>query len=325
MGICLNEFNERVYGRLCELDRQGRLPVYVDGCYVISAAWEAEEGLKELKRLQREYNTEHLKVHTLKIFIDGTLKIHTAAMVEPYDDIQTTGVTAFNKEEMAELLGQLNEAGLDIHLHTVGDAASRVVLDGVELAKKKLGESFRVRVTCAHLKLQHDADLDRFAKLGVFANYSPWWHGDNLDEMIPLFGKKRSENMYRCKTVWDSGAVVTWSNDTIVFGDFAPWNPYLGMEVGMTRCITDKTNFYEFGRSVVEFPPASEKMNIEEMILGYTINGAIQLGIEDKKGSIAVGKDADYLVFDKDLLTAEHEGFSYNKPREVYCAGKKVN
>ena len=320
-----NEFNERVYGRLCELDRQGRLPVYVDGCYVISAAWEAEEGLKELKRLQREYNTEHLKVHTLKIFIDGTLKIHTAAMVEPYDDIQTTGVTAFNKEEMAELLGQLNEAGLDIHLHTVGDAASRVVLDGVELAKKKLGESFRVRVTCAHLKLQHDADLDRFAKLGVFANYSPWWHGDNLDEMIPLFGKKRSENMYRCKTVWDSGAVVTWSNDTIVFGDFAPWNPYLGMEVGMTRCITDKTNFYEFGRSVAEFPPASEKMNIEEMILGYTINGAKQLGIEASKGSITAGKEADFLVFDNDLLTAEHEGFSYNKPRDVYFSGKRMN
>ncbi|MBQ8093249.1 MAG: amidohydrolase family protein [Clostridia bacterium] len=100
---------------------------------------------------------------------------------------------------------------------------------------------------------------------------------------------------------------------------------YSDMEVGMTRCITDKTKFYEFGRSVAEFPPASEKMNIEEMILGYTINGAIQLGIEDKKGSIAVGKDADYLVFDKDLLTAEHEGFSYNKPREVYFAGKKVN
>ena len=61
------------------------------------------------------------------------------------------------------------------------------------------------------------------------------------------------------------------------------------------------------------------------MLLGYTINGAIQLGIEDKKGSITVGKDADYLVFDKDLLTAEHEGFSYNKPKEVYFCGKKVN
>ena len=69
----------------------------------------------------------------------------------------------------------------------------------------------------------------------------------------------------------------------------------------------------------------SERMSIEEMLLGYTINGAKQLGIEDKKGSIETGKDADFLVFDNELLTAEHEGFSYNKPKDVYLSGKKVN
>jgi hypothetical protein len=65
-------------------------------------------------------------------------------------------------------------------------------------------------------------------------------------------------------------------------------------------------------------------MNIEEMILGYTINGARQLGIEAFKGSIEVGKDADFLVFDNDLLTAKHEGFSHNMPRDVYFCGKKM-
>ena len=61
------------------------------------------------------------------------------------------------------------------------------------------------------------------------------------------------------------------------------------------------------------------------MLLGYTINGAKQLGIEAAKGSIEAGKDADFLVFDNDLLTAEHEGFSYNNPKEVYFGGKKMN
>ena len=61
------------------------------------------------------------------------------------------------------------------------------------------------------------------------------------------------------------------------------------------------------------------------MILGYTINGAKQLGIEASKGSIEAGKDADFLVFDNDLRTAEHEGFSHNLPRDVYFYGKKVN
>ena len=53
-------------------------------------------------------------------------------------------------------------------------------------------------------------------------------------------------------------------------------------------------------------------------------NGAKQLGIEDHKGSITVGKDADFLVFDNDLLAAEPEGFSHNMPTEVYIGGKKV-
>ena len=325
-----NAFNERIYQHLREMDRQGKLPVYVDGCYVISSAREVEEGLKELKRMNREYNTEHLKVHTLKIFIDGTLKLHTAAMVEPYADIPEKGITALNKEEFADLLKKLNDAGLDLHLHTVGDAASRVVLDGVEFARRELGDSFRVKVTCAHLWVQDDADMDRFAKLGVIANFTPAWHSGNIggnpyELWDSLMGEKRASNMYRCRTLWDTGALVAWSSDDISYDDFKTWNPYLGMEVGMTRWTTEKTMAPDYNRTVSAFVPLNEVMSIEEMILGYTINGAKQLGIEAEKGSITAGKDADFLVFDNDLLTAEHEGFSCNKPKDVYFCGKKVN
>ena len=81
-----NEFHERIYGCLRELDRQGRLPIYIDGCFVISSACEVEDGLAELKRMREEYDTDHLKVHTLKLFMVGTLKLHTGAMVTPYAD-----------------------------------------------------------------------------------------------------------------------------------------------------------------------------------------------------------------------------------------------
>ena len=118
--------------------------------------------------------------------------------------------------------------------------------------------------------------------------------------------------------------MVAFSSDNIVFMDFMTWNPYLGMEVGMTRWITEKTRNYPFTVAAKVFPPENERMTIDQMLTGFTINGAKQLGIEDKKGSIEVGKDADYLVFDKDLLTAPQEGFSYNKPSEVYFGGKKV-
>ena len=322
--------HERVYSYLRELDRQGRLPVYVDGCYILTNPRKMKDAVEETKRFKREFDTEHLKVHTLKILMDGTLKIETAALITPYEDTGVTGATTFNADEIAEILRLLNEAGLDLHVHTVGERASRIVLDGVEQARKELGDSFRVKVTCAHLEIQDDDDLERFAKLGVIANYTPAWHNGNMggspSEFWPaLLGENRTVKMYRCKTLWDTGALVTWSSDDVAYEDFTTWNPYYHMEVGMTRWITEKTNGPEHLRNNEAFAPLSERMGIEEMILGYTINGAKQLGIEVSKGSIEAGKDADFLVFDNDLLTAEHEGFSYNKPRDVYFCGKKVN
>ena len=325
-----NGVNERIYACLQELDRQGKLPVYVDGCYVLTQPRKMKEALEGVKRFREKFNTEHMKVHTLKIFMDGTLKIETAAMVTPYVDTGLTGATAFDAEQVSEILKELNEAGLDLHVHTVGEASSRVVLDGVEMARKELGDRFRVKVTCAHLWVQDDADLERFAKLGVIANFTPWWHsgnvgGDPIAYWPTFIGEKRAHSMFRCKTMWDSGALVTWSSDEVFYGDFKNWSPYLAMEIGMTRWINEKTRFEEASRTVAAFPPESERMNIEEMMLGYTINGAKQLGVEATKGSITPGKDADFLVFDKDLLTAEPEGFSYNMPAEVYFEGKKIN
>lgn len=136
---------------------------------------------------------------------------------------------------------------------------------------------------------------------------------------------ERANKMYRCKTLWDSGALVTWSSDNVAYGDFMTWSPYLGMEVGMTRNLTEKTTVPDYMVTNMTYPPEEEKMGVEEMLLGYTINGEKQLGIEDSKGSIAAGKDADFLVFENDLLTQEHEGFSNNNPEEVYFSGKKMN
>ena len=319
MDVSLGELWELV------MDREGKLLTYIDGCYVLTRPSKMHEAIEEVKRFSKKYNSEHLKVHTLKIFMDGTLKIETAAQVTPYVDTGVTGTTAFKPAQVAEILKALNEAGLDLHVHTVGEAASRVVLDGVELAKKELRDKFHVKVTCAHLEVQDDADLDRFAKLGVFANYTPWWHnGGGPGALAQMLGEKRSRNMYRCKTVWNSGATVAWSSDNVAYGDFTTWSPYLGMEIGMTRTISEKTNVPAYCISPIANPPAEERMNAEEMIIGYTINGARQLGIEAHKGSIEAGKDADFLVFDKDLLKAEQEGFSHNSPAEVYFGGKKV-
>lgn len=327
-----NDIHEKIYTCIRNMDRQGKLPVYIDGCYMLADPRKVKETLEETKRFNREFDTEHLKVHTFKVLMDGTLKIETAAMVTPYVDTGSVGATALTVEETVELLKDLNEAGLDFHVHTVGERSARVVLDAVEIVRKELGDSFRVKVTCTHLWVQDDADLSRFAELGVIANYTPAWHNGNMglgcepSEFWPnVIGEERAKKMFRSKTVWDTGALVTWSSDDVGFYDeFATWNPYFNMEIGMTRWINEKTKIPESEITAKPLEPASEKMNIEEMILGYTINGAKQLGIEDSKGSIEAGKDADFLVFDENLLTADLEGFSYNMPKEVYFSGKKV-
>ena len=321
--------HERIYERLYELDKQGKLPVYIDGSIALTNPQKTKEVVEDVKRFSQKFDSEHLNVHTFKVFMDGTLRIETAAQVTPYVDTNKRGGTTYSKEEMAEVMKLLNEAGLDFHAHNVGEQSSRTVLDGVELARKELGDNFRVKVTCAHLEIQDDADMDRFAMLGVTANYTPWWHagctgGNPFEVWASLLGEERANKMYRSKTMWNTGANVTFSSDNIIYGDFATWSPYLGMEIGMTRFINEKVNAPERTRVVAEYPSPKEKMNIEEMMLGYTINGAKQLGIEASKGSIEVGKDADFLIFDNDLLTAEHEGFSHNMPSEVYIGGKKM-
>lgn len=325
-----NDVHERIYAHLRDLDKQGRLPIYIEGCYVLTNHNKIKEAIEETKRFNREFNTDHLKVHTLKVFMDGTLKIETAAMVTPYIDTNEVGATTLSAEEIAEIIKELNEEGLDFHLHTVGERSSRVVLDGVEMARKELGDGLRVKVICAHLWVQDDADIKRFAKLGVIANFTPVWHsgvigGDPYPFWSAIIGEERAAKMYRCKTVWDTGALVTWSSDDVAYGNFSTWNPYYAMEVGMTRHVSEKTKAPDDQKTVRMLPPGDERMSTEEMILGYTINGAKQLGIEESKGSIEAGKDADFLVFDNDLLTAEHEGFSYNKPSEVFINGEKVN
>ena len=324
------ELHERVYEHLRDMDEKGKLPVYIDGSYALTHPKKMMEVVEQVKRFNRKFHTEHLKVHTFKVFMDGTLRIETAAQITPYEDTHKKGATTFNAEQVAEVLKILNEEGLDFHAHTVGEQASRTVLDGVELARKELGDRFRVRVTCAHLEIQDDADMNRFAELGVNANYTAWWHagcigGNPYEIWCGILGEERANKMYRCKTLWDTGANVAWSSDNIAYGDFSSWNPYLGMEIGMTRWINDKSLAPEISRTVGKFPAPDQEMSIEEMLLGYTINGARQLGIEGSKGSVEAGKDADFLVFDEDLLTAEHEGFSHHMPRDVYFCGKKVN
>lgn len=324
------EFHEHVYDVLKKMDEDGELPIIVDCSYSICTR-DALNGLMDvLKRYREKYNTEHMRFNTLKIMLDGTLRIHTGCLLTPYPNSTDMGGVVFNKDELADIIKMINAEGYNLHLHTVGEGASRTVLDAVEIARKELGDDMKTQVTSAHLEIVNDADISRFAELNVNANYTAWWHygdcaGGTREGAAKLLGEERADKLYRCKSVYNTGANVCFSSDTTAFM-FDPWSPFLGMEIAATRRTTDKTKIDAFmcPHSDVAMPSEEEKMTVEESLICYTINNAKQLCIDDVKGSIEVGKDADYLVFGENLLTRDPEGLSHVLPEEFYLEGKRV-
>lgn len=322
-------FHERVYEVLSEMDKEGNLPIHIEGSYTIYDSKQLPYAVSELKRYDAKFNTKHFRARTMKIMMDGTLGIRTASLVEPYCDTKTKGGTVISVEQLTKLLLELNENGFDLHVHTVGEGAVRTVLDAVENARNILGDSYRVGVTCAHIEIMCDEDIDRFAKLGVHANFSPFWHGGNcvsggFEKAVEFLGPERARKMYRCMTMWDTGANVTWSSDSVMFNDHVldTWNPYVGFNVGMLRRDLELAAVPGDYSTTEFWPEEKECIPIDRMIKGYTVNGAKQLRLDESQGSIEEGKDADYLVFEKSLIEMDPKEIRDTKPESVYLCGE---
>ncbi len=313
-------FTERVYKILCRMDKEGKLPIYVEGSYMAYLPDMIDGAIDKLIHLNKECTSEHVRVRTLKILLDGTMNIQTSFMVEPFVSGKNGG-RIVDEVRMSELIIRLNELGFDLHVHTVGDGASKTVLDAVELARKALGDNYHTRVTSAHLEVVHESSLKRFGELGVITNFTPFWHG--AYDARPL-GEERAQRVFSSRTIHDAGALFTCSTDNIAFGDFSYWNPLLGIEVGITRLYDTNSKVPEYMKSGTPFPPATECMTLDQMLQGFTINNAYQLYMEDRKGSIQVGKDADFLVYEEDFFKRELNGLSQLEPVEVYFSGKLI-
>ena len=320
---------ERVLQVLCDMDREGMVPINIECSYMIMDPRQIKNCVEDLNKLDKKYCTEHIRCRIMKIMMDGIESCRSAALSEPYDD-GTYGGRITDEVTLSKLLVRLNKEGIDFHAHTVGDVALCTVLDAIELVQKEIGGKLLINTTCAHLGVIKDEDILRMADLGVIANYTPAWHGGSsfpggVAGAVEILGEKRGRNLNKCGMAWRNGTLVTFSSDDIVFLDFTDWSPFQGMEIGISR--TDVTLSPEPGDySKAEFyPPASECMTIEQMILGYTINGAKQLRLEAAKGSIEVGKDADFIVLQENLLEIPTQGMMNIIPEQVFFNGKQVN
>lgn len=313
---------ERTYRLLAEMDRAGELPIRYEATYIINTPEKADFAIEEFKRYKSLYETENIKFKTIKIMFDGTHRAHTAKLVEPYNDTGEIGGTMISEEKLYELLSELNREGIDFHAHTVGEGASKMILDCAERIIEEQGE-LKIHITMAHLETQQDEDIPRFRELGITANFTPHWHGGNdygtEEQNIKLLGEKRALNLFRAKSMMDTGANVTFSSDEVTLQLLDRWNPFLGIEIGHTRQEVTKG-----GKDAAVFSPASECLSIEDLIKGYTINGAKALRLDDQIGSIEAGRFADFMVLDEDLFNINPYEIHNIVPGTVVVRGKIV-
>ena len=151
------------------------------------------------------------------------------------------------------------------------------------------------------------------------ANFTPWWHGpDQPDPVAAGLGEARANDTYRAMALMDAGANVTFSSDDWTLPVLSP---FLGMQVGHTRQYPREWLEAHESADAIR-GPMSEQASLERMLRGYTLNGAYQLRMEDRIGSIEAGKSADFVVLNDDLFTMDPYALHRVKPQAVFIEGQ---
>jgi predicted amidohydrolase YtcJ len=244
----------------------------------------------EIRRIRDDFSTGRIDARIVKIFVDGGTAVRSAASA-PYAGGEPSAEPYIDAAELSRIVGDLDREGFAVHLHTLGDRATRMALDAIEDARRG-NPSGGHRHAITHLVYPNPEDLDRFRELDVIANISPYWAFPNewSASFPPIVGPERAAWMYPFRALADRGALLTAGSDY----PFTPLDPLLAIEVGMTR--RDPEN--------ASSPPmiAEQALDLEDLLAAYTINAAHQLHREDLTGSIEVGKWGDLVVLDRNLF-----------------------
>ena len=261
-----------------------------------------EETLASRNKLK----TDRFSLTAVKLFIDGVLEGETAALVSPYlhrDDYH--GELTFSQQELNRIVIGLEQRGLQVHSHAIGDLAVRQILAAYGAARKVNGDrDLRHHVT--HLQLIHPDDHDQFAAYGVAANFQALWAMP--DEWImklnmPVVGEDRVNRMYPINSILETSATIVGGSDWSV----SSANPLLAIEAAILRTDPEGNDSDDHAMGVLN---AAEAVDLATMIRAYTINAAWSMHQEANVGSIAAGKKADLVVLDKNLFTIPPEAIS---------------
>lgn len=256
-----------------------------------------------------------LSADTVKFFADGVVENETGALLAPYcSGLHSHGMQLWEGDSLARAAQRVDDLGLQIHIHAIGDAAVRQALDAIEHVVRTNGPRDR-RPVIAHAQLVDDADLGRFAELGVIPNMQPLWA--QLDALmtvltVPRLGAERSDKQYRIRSLEKSGAALAFGSDWPV----SSGAPLDGVAVAVSRQTEDGTP--SGGWTPHEILP------IEAALSAYTSGVAYQAFAEPDWGRLVPGASADLVWLDADPTTIAAAELPAVGVRATYLQGLPV-
>ena len=301
------------------LRRQGKLTVRVDYRPSLSE-WETARDRRTAMK-----NDEWLRIGGVKGYVDGSLGSSTALFFEPYSDDPGRGQTpaggqtpygvyaseAIPLEKLEARAAAADAAGLQVEVHAIGDRANAEILDVFERIAKKNGAKDR-RFRIEHAQHLRAVDIPRFAKLGVIASMQPYHAIDDGRWAEKRIGLVRSRTTYAFRSLLDAGALLAFGSDW----DVAPLSPIAGIDAAVNRRTLD-------GRNPKGWIP-EQRIGVEEALRAYTSSAARAGFAENEKGSLAVGKLADFVVLDRDILSIPPGGIPEARVDATVVGGRVV-
>lgn len=255
-----------------------------------------------------------LTVRSIKLNCDGALGPRGAWLLEDYYDRPGhRGHETLPMEVVTEVSERALPLGFQVCSHAIGDRANQEILDRYEAAFVNHPTATDHRFRIEHAQHIHPDDIPRFGELGVIAAMQAIHLSSDRPWAIDRLGEKRIiDGAYVWQKLMQTGAVVTNGTDAPV----EPVDPIPSFYASVTRKTLE--GLPEGGYE------ADQKMTRAEALKSYTLDGAYAEFEEDFKGSIEVGKAADFTIYDRDLMSVPEDEILDTQIMMTVVAGKVV-
>lgn len=275
-----------------------------------------DSALNQVLAMHNKHNGEYFKVIGTKLFMDGVIEAHTGWLEEEYSD--QPGYFGLKRcpesSRVAKIVAFNNKNGMNVHFHSIGDAATRTVAEGIEQAVAETGVKDG-RNAVAHLQVVNPRDFQAFAENNVIAVVAPLWVGKfpiEYDITCSYIGQ-RAETEYPIKSFFDAGVKVNFHSDYPVSNS---------MSVARSVYMSTTRTQPDLGQEGVHNP--SECITRQQALEAMTTNVAYQWRQENRQGSITPGKIANLAVFNADFLHDELSSIWNAAVVATYVDGKIV-